>query len=307
MIGLMIGETIPFLPIGLNDIDDAIEKNINYINIENGVYDDLYVTHIDREDTDRTPNQFDVPDEWTKDTYLHAKFNGDLYSGNSDFNIDNVTDIIIKRRKKGTYQWFPMYSMEVDSVEDFNFTIIDPYPASGITYEYAVVPMINGVEGTYSIGECKVEFDTLIIMDKDDTYFTPFDIEYSQQKNNTSSTIIPIGTKYPIYVTNASNDYLTGNISATFIEVTNRRLVLDNTTKYREKVLDFLNNRKIKYIKEPFGKCWLASIGNVISDSNSGHHDVHKISFDFTEVGDTESNEDMNRFGFLDIEEAWWM
>ena len=33
----------------------------------------------------------------------------------------------------------------------------------------------------------------------------------------------------------------------------------------------------------------------------------YKISFDFTEVGNIESNEDMNRFGFLDIGEEWWI
>lgn len=299
MIKSMIGQTIPFLPIELN--------NINNIKIENGIYDDLYVTHIDKQDTERKPNEFDVPDEWTKDTYLHAKFNGDLFSGNTDFGVENTTNIIVKRREKGTYKWLPLFVIDADSSEDYNFVILDKYASAGVTYEYAVVPIINGVEGTYSIGECTVNFDNLVIIDKDDMYFTPFDIEYSQQKNNTSSTIIPIGTKYPIYVSNALNDYLTGNISATFIEVSNRQIILDNTTEYREKVLDFLNNRKVKYIKEPFGKCWIASVGNAISDESNGHPDSHKISFDFTEVGDAESNEDMNRFGFLDIGEEWWI
>ena len=293
----MIGQALSSLPLELNHID--------YVKLENGVYDDLYATHIN--ERIKEPNEFVVPSEWDEETYFHAKFNGDLYSGNADFGVENTTNIIVKRRKKGTYKWLPLFNIDADSSEDYNFAILDPYAASGITYEYAVVPIVNGVEGTYSIAECTVDFDSLIIIDKDETYFTPFDIEYSQQKNNTSSTIVPIGSKYPIYVANALNDYLSGNISATFIEVVNRQIIFDNTVKYREKVLDFLNNRKIKYIKEPFGKCWIASIGNAISDENNGHHDVHKISFDFTEVGNIESNEDMNRFGFLDIGEEWWI
>ena len=293
----MIGQTISSLPIDLN--------YINYVKVENGIYDDLYVTGINEEV--KEANNFVVPENWDSETELHAKFNGNLYAGNTDFGVENTTNIIVKRREKGTYQWFPLFNIEADSSEDFNFVIIDPYASSGVTYEYAVVPIINGLEGTYSIAEVKVEFDSLIIIDKDDTYSTPLDIEYSQQKNNTSSVVMPITSKYPIYVANALNDYYTGNISATFIEISNRTFVLDNTTKYREKVLDFLNNRKIKYIKEPFGKCWIASVGNAISDENNGHHDAHGISFDFTEVGSIESNEDMNKFGFLDIGEEWWV
>lgn len=293
----MIGQTISSLPIDLN--------NINYIKIENGIYDDVYATHVNT--NIKAVNEYVVPEEWDEETYLHAKFNGDLFSGNTNFGVENTTNIIVKRREKGSYKWFPLFNIEADSSEDFNFVIIDPYAASGVTYEYAVVPIINGVEGEYSITECKVSFDNLVIIDKDETFTTMLDVEYSQQKNNTTSSVLPIESRYPIYVTNASNDYYTGNISATFIEIINGELVLDNTTKYREKVLDFLNNRKVKYIKEPNGKCWIASIGTTISEESKGHPDVRTISFDFTEVGDIESNEDMKRFGLLDIGEEWWI
>lgn len=292
----ILGQTLSSLSIPLNHID--------YMKIENGIYDDLYATHIN-EDV-KTPNAYVVPDEWDEETYLHAEFNGNLISGNSDFGVENTSNIIVKRREKGTYKWFPWLNIEVDSSDDFNFVVFDKYAAS-VTYEYAAVPIVNGVEGTYSIAECKVSFENLIIIDKDEEHSTMLDIEYSQQKNNTSSTILPFQAKYPIYVSNASNNYYTGSISATFIEIVNGELQLDNTNKYREKILDFLNNRKIKFIKEPNGMCWIAAVGSVISDESKGHPDAHTISFDFTEVGNTESNEDMNKFGFLDIGEEWWI
>lgn len=293
---MMIGQTLSSLPVNFN--------YINYIKIENGIYDDLYATHIN--EALKTPDTFSVPDAWDAETYLHAKFNGNLFSGNTDFGVENTTDILLKRRKKGTYQWFPLYNIDVDSSADFNFVLVDPYAASGTTYEYAVVPIVNGVEDTYSIAECDVAFDHLVIIDKDDTYLTTLDIEYSQQKNQTVSTILPIEAKYPIFVSNASNDYYTGNISATFLEVSDGEYVNTNTSKYREKVLEFLNNRKVKYIKEPYGKCWLAAIGASVSDSKNGHPEAHSISFDFTEVGNIESNKDMSRFGLLNIDEEWW-
>lgn len=293
----LIGGTIPYLPIHLN--------NINHVKIENGAYDDLYLTHVN--ENIKEPNQFIAPDLWDEETYLHAKFNGTLYSGNADFGVENTTNIIVKRREKGTYKWFPFIALDADDSEDYNFIVVDPYAASGVTYEYAVVPIINGVEGEYSIAECKVKFDDLIIIDKDESVSTMLDIKYSQQKNNTSSSVLPIETRYPIIVSNASNDYYTGNISATFIEFSNNDFVLENTTKYREKILDFLNNRKTKFIKEPNGKCWVASIGATVSDEESGHADLHTISFDFLEVGNPLDNNDMNKFGFLDIGQEWWI
>lgn len=293
----MIGQTISSLPVSLD--------YINYIKLENGIYDDFYATHVNG--NVKEPSNFVVPEQWDSETYLHTKFNGDFYAGNADFGVENTTNILVKRRKKGSYKWFPLFSIDVNSPDDFNFVIVDPYPASTVIYEYASVPIINGVEGTYSISECKVSFDQLVIVDKDATYSTPYDVEYTQQKNNTSSVILPIQAKYPIYVANASNDFYTGNISASFFKLKNNELVFDASFEYRDEVLNFLNNRKVKFIKEPYGKCWIAAIGNAIVDTNNGHQDAHSLSFDFTEVGDIESNEDMNKFGLLDIGEEWWV
>lgn len=293
----MIGQTLSSLPFAYNDV--------NYVKIENGIYDDIYATHINEEV--KEPNQYVVPDAWDAETYLHAKFNGNLYCGNTDFGINNTTNIIVKRRKVGTYAWFPMFDIAVDNIDDFNFIIVDPYAASGVEYEYAVVPIVDGVEGTYSTATCKVEFDQLVIIDKDNTYATPFNIETSQTKNNTSSTILPINAKYPIYVANATNDYFTGNVAATFLQhPKDCGEDFGNPVLYRDEVLNFLNNRKVKFIKEPFGKCWIGVVGNTVSDEDGGHNYVHNISFDFTEVGNVESNEDMNKFGLLNIGEEWW-
>lgn len=300
MIFTMIGQALSFLPI---EID-----NINYIKLENGIYDDFYITEINEES--KPSNEFYVPDIWDKETYLHAKFEGNLFAGNTDFGVENTTHLIIKRRELGEYKWMPIIEREVSSSEDFNFTEIDRFVNSHTDYEYAAVPIIKGEEGTYSISEpCEVEFDNLVIMDKDGTYSTMFDIEVSVTRNNTSTTITPISGRYPIYVANADNDYDTGNIGATFIntECNYLNISMKEVVKFRKEVLRFLNNRKIKYIKDPLGRSWIASIGNAISEEDNGHPYAHKISFDFVEIGDTTSNKDMRRHGFLDIGEEWWI
>lgn len=297
---LMIGVTISSAPIELN--------YINYVKIENGIYDDVYSTHVN--DSVKSSFDFNVPDEWDTETYFHAKFNGDLSSGNTDFGIKNTSNIIVKRREVGKYQWMPLFNIEVDSVSDFDFTLTDPYARSYTSYEYAVVPIINNEEWTYSISDpVYVSFDCLVIIDKDDRYSTLFDISINQQKNNVSTNVVPIGAKYPIYVSNAMNDYYTGNISATFLnyDCSSHDIDENEVIRFRYEVLDFLNNKKPKYIKDPFGRCWIATIGTAITDDENGGIATHKISFDFTEVGNISSNEDMNKFGLLELEKEWWI
>lgn len=292
----MIGQTITSSPVQF--------QYVNNIVIKNGIYDDFYATKID--ESIKASDSFTIPTEWDSATYLHAKFNGDIYSGNVDFGVDNTTNILVKRRKKGTYKWFPLFDIPASCSADYNFVVIDRYASSGVVYEYAVVPIINGMEASYSIEECKVQFDNLVIVDKDNIYATPFDIKMSQSKNNQSSTIVPIESKYPIYVSNAINDYYTGNISATFIRMNGCEINYERPSEYQDEVMSFLNNRKIKFIKHPDGHSWIASVGNTVSDTDNGHPMAHGISFDFTEVGDIESNEDMSRYGFLNIGEEWW-
>ena len=299
----MIGQTISSLPIGLNSIDN--------VKLENGIYDELYARGIDEKQKDPAPlNNFTIPKSWEYGTRLHAKFNGDLYSGNPDFSIKNTTNIIVKRREEGSFKWMPIFDIPVSELKlnNYKFEKTDKYASSGVTYEYAAVPIIRGDEGNYSVASCDVKFDTLVIMDMDETYSTMYDIEVSQDKNNTSSVIMPITARYPIYVANASNDYFTGQVSATFLNLDckNPDPSEKEIQKYRKKLLEFLNNRNVKFIKDPQGRAWLAVLGTTISDAENGHPYLHKISFDFTEVGNVESNEDMNRYGFLNIGEEWW-
>ena len=296
----MIGQTLSSLPIDLN--------YVNYLKIENGIYDDMYATHIN--ESLKSSGDFCVPEEWDEETYIHAKFSGNLYAGNTDFGIDKVTHIVIKRREIGEHKWMPLMVKEINSVNDFTFTETDKYAISNTDYEYAVVPIIDGEEWNYSISEpCEVSFDCLVVLDKDEGYSTLYDIDISATKNNTSSTITSWGKKYPIYVANAFNDYYTGDVTATFINMdcNNMNPSVKEVTKFRNKLMDFLNNRKIKYIKDPLGRCWIACIGTSITDEDGGHPIAHKVSFNFTEIGDVNSNSDMYKYGFLNIGREWWI
>lgn len=286
---------------------EPILHEINDVTISGAIFDALRI------DTEIT-SDFDISEEWTKTTKLLALFDGNLYSGNVDLSVKNTSDLIVKRRKYGEFSWFNMFDIPVENADSFNFNIIDRYANACTQYQYAVVPIINGLEGEYNFGrneltdeefiEC--EFDGIVILDRDTEYSTFLNLEMEFQKNQGSNYIVPLNSKYPYIVNNDLNNYYSGSISAAFLKFENCEYQKLDSVQYREDFLNFLINDNFKILKIYDGRSYMIEIVETPTDSNTEHPELHIISFNFVEVGDPLSNEDMYLNGFLDISEAWW-
>lgn len=286
---------------------EPILHEINDVTISGAIFDTLRI------DTEIT-SDFDISEEWTETTKLLALFGGNLYSGNVDLSVKNTSDLIVKRRKYGEFSWFNMFDIPVENADSFNFNIIDRYANACTQYQYAVVPIINGLEGEYNFGrneltdeefiEC--EFDGIVILDRDTEYSTFLNLEMEFQKNQGSNYIVPLNSKYPYIVNNDLNNYYSGSISAAFLKFENCEYQKLDSVQYREDFLNFLINDNFKILKIYDGRSYMIEIVDTPTDSNSEHPELHIISFNFVEVGDPLSNEDMYLNGFLDISEAWW-
>lgn len=285
----------------------SIVEDITDVKITGAVFDALRADEI-------ITNDFEIEDDWTMTTKLYARFNNNLYAGNAELGVDNVTNILIKRREVGEFEWFNMFDIPIEDINDFNFILLDRYGDGGQTYQYAFVPIINGLEGEYSFAVCETdgkeevtcEFDGVIIMDKDNMYNTILDIETSTQKNHSKTYSSTLNNKYPVVIKNSMANYYTGSISATYLHFIGCDYDKNGSRKYREEFLDFLANDNPKIIKIYDGRTFLCEVVDQISDSNSDHHELHSINYNFVEIGDTESNKDMYDAGFLDITEEWW-
>lgn len=288
-------------------ITEPIFHTINDVTISGAVFDTL---RLDSEIT----NNFDISEEWTETTRLLALFEGSLYSGNVDLSVKNTSDLIVKRRKYGEFSWFNMFDIPVEDADSFNFNIIDRYANAHTQYQYAVVPVINGLEGEYNFGrneltdedfiEC--DFDGIVILDRDTEYSTFLNLEMEFQKNQGSNYIVPLNSKYPYIVNNDATNYYSGSISAAFLKFENCEYQKLDSVQYREDFLNFLINDNFKILKIYDGRSYMIEIVDTPTDSNTEHPELHIISFNFVEVGDPLSNEDMYLNGFLDISEAWW-
>ena len=279
-------------------------ENITTLELFNAVYEDLYATQIN--ESVKPVDQIVPPNEWDAATYLHAKFEGSIYCGNADFGVDNTTNILVKRRKKGSFEWFTLFDIPANNVDDYVFTVIDPYSPVG-DLEYAAVPIINGVESSYNIAEINYDFNGLLLIEKDKTVWAITDIVLSEDKNSSIGICNTLVGRYPYVFHNSENDYYTGSVSATFIDFSNCRMPdTRRIHEHYEDVMAFLSNKKPKILKYCDGRIRLISVTTLPNNTADEHFDVHTISFSYTEIGSTLSNKDMNKYSFLDVGEQWW-
>lgn len=280
---------------------------LDNVRLENAIFDEI---KIDGEISD----DFDVDDEWNENTKLMAHFKGNLYAGNASLGVENTSNLIIKRREYGERDWFNMFNIPVVDSSSFDFHLIDRYAAADVVYQYAIVPIIDGLEGEYNIGISEetgndyisCSFEGIIILDKNIEFSSYLDVSLDTQKNQTISQLIPLNSRFPFIIKNSINNYYSGDVSATFSKLTNCKLYEEGNREYRENLLDFLVNENVKVIKYYDGRTFMVDITSSPTDTDNEHPDKHTISFSFTEVGDMLSNKDMYINGFLDITEEWW-
>ena len=155
---------------------DPTPTNINILTstkAQNGIFDHFNVSR----DT-----SFDYstisPTDWNINTLMNADFNGNVSAGNVDQVASGITSIRVKRRIKGTFDWITIREIPVTSSEDLSFVITDNLNAYNVEYEYAYVPMMEDVEGSYIIESIVSKFEGVFICDVDTVFKFYAGVEY---------------------------------------------------------------------------------------------------------------------------------
>lgn len=287
---------------GLGDIHSGDETSTNIINItnlkeQNAIVDDSFIT--------KSVSSFTAPldKSWDFDTILHAAYQGNLLAGNIDFVVSQVSSMRIKRREKGTYTWTTLFQIPINSIDDLSFERFDRYCKANTEYEYALIPVINGVEGSLSINSVLSTFDGIVLSEIDKTFQTPLDAKCVRQKNRSSQIINTLDGKYPVVVINSQNCYDSGTASGVFLQFNDNvcEFDIENGWKYRDYFMDFLLDGKPKFLKMYDGRAWIVSIVDVPSEDGSGNHTKITTSFSWVEIGDVNSTQDLNDNGLIDI------
>ncbi len=285
-------------------------KEINYIELKNGVYDGLYLTKdVEHELTG------EFPSEWDFDTIFWAKFNGSTNAGNVDWNLDNTSHILLKSRTEGNFQWKTIVVKEVSRPEDFVINYPDYFTASGQSVEYAIVPVLYGLEGTYATAKASCRFTKMFLTEGHVVWGTEFTDGYCDTTRNIpSSTVELLNSRYPVFIRNTTADYDTGSCRGSFLP-----LVEDDDCepayseqydypriRYQRKFMDFISDGIPKLLKLPDGRLWLVQITPNPSDTANQAYNDREISWSWVEVGSVDSEADLYYLGFSEVESEWW-
>ena len=275
--------------------------NFNSTKLENGIFSHWYVT---KDVT--SPYSSEEPTIWDYLTIMDANFNGTLQAGNIGYLIDNIEGIKIKRRIVGEYDWVTIKYITIRELGDsLSFTINDYLNKSGVEYEYAFVPVMEGIEGNYVSNTVRSKFNGVFVCDAETIYKFYAGVEYgNSERVQKIGMFEPLGKKYPVFVSNALLNYETGSFEGTILNndfIQTRALDNMAMIKERESLLDFLTNKKAKILKDWNGNYWLIVITDNVSIkyANNSSMAIASVDAKWAEIGDGNKGEDLYLNGIL--------
>lgn len=264
-------------------------STFNKTELSNGIYDEYYID----EDIE-VDNSTDKPTSWAYTTVLNALFQNSLEGGSVTANGYTIESILLQRRKLEELYWENIQIIPYVSGEKTLYEAIDRYVQNDFTYEYSIVPLSVSVTGNRTISnEVKVEFEGNFLTDLVNNYRLIYDFELGGiQHNSPSATHEPLNSEFPI-VTYSNTNYRSSSISCYIITDTslNGKIDIKNEQIQRQRVMEFVKNKKPKILRLASGEIMLITIvDNPNEEPNNGIQGLSKINFSFVEVGNVDTS-----------------
>lgn len=279
-------------------------SNITNLQIKNGIYNH---TNLTQDVT--TPMGTTIPTDWSSLTLLDCNFDDNISGGSLDNITKDITSIKIKRRKVGEYNWITIKEIPINSVEDYTFAFSDTLSASGFDYEYAYVPVIGNTEGAYGINQISTNFRGVFICDNTTAYRFYMGVEYGVTSTIQKIGVFePFGKQYPVVVSNGNTKYDSGSFSGYILPDSfyqNNIIDRKEIVAERNRIINFLSNKKPKILKDFNGNCWLICIvgkPNTNYDNNFGMG-VVKTSAEWVEIGNYNNSSDLFNANLIPTED----
>lgn len=241
-----------------------------------------------------------------------------VISNLSDAYDADITKILVKRQDVDDVSgsWLTLHSQPITQASDMNFTFIDFTNQYGKTYKYALVPLLTQtqsgveveVEGGYTVSdEVQSVFDGVFIADSTGSQKCKANVGYGNvDMNQTVGSILPIGAKYPIIITNSQNQYHNGSISGTIVPddyYYNGNLSRVDMVNKRSELEQFLTNKRAKIIKDWNGNIWLVMIMDNVSCTFNNNYGMGIVNFStsWVEIGDPTNQQDLQATGLINV------
>ena len=273
--------------------------------LENGIFSHWYATR-----DVNSPYSSEEPTLWEYLTVMDANFDGTLQAGNVGYVLDNIDGIKIKRRKVNEYDWITLNYVSAEELgTTLSFTLNDNLNQNDVEYEYAFVPVFQGIEGNYITNTIKSKFNGVFICDAESIYKFYTNVSYgTNERVQQIGVFEPFGRKYPVVVSNALLNYETGSFKGDILNndfLDTRRINAKEIVEKRKQIVDFLTNKKAKILKDWNGNFWLIFITDSIQTSYANNSGMSIVNVDakWTEIGDANSGSDLYLNGILKEEQ----
>lgn len=272
-------------------------EGLNYVGAGAAIYDDLYMTS--------DPNILsNVPSAWDWNTIMWATFGGNLTAGNLQYMLENIDALRIKRRKEGDGQWLTMFEIPINEQGDLTFIRLDRYVQAGVTYEYALVPVVNSIEAEIISHSVDITFDGVFITNGETSYHTRMECAIdSYQRQHGGTSVETLARRYPYFIQNAAANYDTGHAQGIFtpLDVDGCHISLDGTFDFERDMLSFLIDGRAKILKDQFGQIWMIQVTGTPSVSDGGVPQLKLTAFDWVQIGNENSQADLYDNGLISV------
>lgn len=281
-------------------------NNIDYIQLTNGLFSKAYAT---KDVTSELTNE--ISEDWDWDTILYANYeNETTNAGNINWTVETISDLAVKKRIKGNFDWQIIEVKHIETEDDFNFVGEDSYTKSSTEYEYALVPYLNDDPGAYIIKDVYSDFEGIYIIGADQSFNTIATDGYIDTTRNISgNSNVPIHSRYPSYFSYGDMNYDSGSCSGKFFDTLDDGCHIDITDKgylYKLRLMDFLTDKRPKILKHSDGRIWLIQVMPSPTDTAEGTSKIRNISFDWIQIGEYDNCEHLHDAGLLELDEKWW-
>lgn len=276
-------------------------SNYNFTMLKNGIFSHWYVTN-DGEYS-YSPEE---PTVWDYLTIMNANLNGNLQAGNVSLLGDDIEGIKVKRRKIDSYDWITLKYIPVNELfESTTFSFNDYLNQNDTTYEYAFVPIVNGVEENYITNTIASKFEGVFICDSETIYKFYNGVQYGGlERIQKIGVLEPFGSKYPVIVSNGMINYSKSSLKGTILnnDFENSHIIRrKEIAEKREILLNFFTNKKAKILKDWNGNFWLMIIVDspFVEFVNNYGMGISNISANWIEIGDPYNQQDLYNTGLL--------
>lgn len=261
----------------------SILKNISYIEIKNGIYDEFSI-----KDT-ANANVAPIKDEWDIGTKAIFQFISDLEGGNIQNSGLKIVSFQIRRRKTSELNGYTLATVDFVNGEEVEYT---DYTQSNEEYIYSIVPLAeNALDGKAMSVIAKSEFVGYWVVDKENQVSIPFDkaigsVGDVDVQTNQGRTILETLSRYPsIYY--SEKDYATFSLETILIPSEFER----SGIMYEEFLDSVVRNHKPFLVKSSNGLVYACDISNptIKTPQNTWTgYDYATIKIDLTEIGSYE-------------------